>query len=123
MSTPATLRAGGGWRVGGKHWYEVVTDGNHGFWVGTVRRQGAGKWEVDGRAYEDIYVGDVLVTDAALRPGAEQCPRFTVLSITAYRRELPVLSQAVTGTLVLGGEHGERLKEARMLYKAPPAGG
>jgi hypothetical protein len=72
----------------------------------------SGRWSVRGRAYADVSVGDMLVTS----PDADQV--FRVEQIMSYGRSTDLLSQMMTGTLILsGGDESFSFPAGSSLYK------
>ena len=85
------------------------------FNVDSWTERGSGTWQVDGRAYETIRLGDVLSTHGSNERPAEPTTEFRVLAIATYRHEMEALDRGLTGTLVLKGS-SDTLVASDMLY-------
>ena len=60
-----------------------------------------GQWSLEGRAYEEIHVGDILVLPDPQGHGAEVEASYEVVEITTYRRRVLTLNKLVTGSIVV----------------------
>jgi hypothetical protein len=84
---------------------------------------GDGQCTVRGRAYGNIYVGDVLL---ARKPSGASgsIPRFVVTGISTYGRTVESLERMLTGTLTLQGQPSNAIKPGLVLvYADAPAAG
>jgi hypothetical protein len=68
------------------------------------------QWRVEGRAYEDVRIGETLTI------GPSDTRGFKVVDIVAYGVHVPELSRMVAGVLLVRGEEGG-LRQATFLYK------
>ena len=91
------------------------------------------QWSVKGRAWQTITIGDTVYTAVgryythlqegdtvrSLPVDVAQPQRypFVVKILSTYRREIDVLYAGLTGEIVLQGDHGEALKETKLLVK------
>ncbi len=76
-------------------------------------------WLVGGRAYENITIGDEVLSISITDTGEEIVRAFTVERIETYRHVVPQLPSGLTGTLWLHGKGGRSLKQDGMLRMAP----
>jgi hypothetical protein len=83
------------------------------FNVDTVERFGESFIRVQGRAYADVHVGDVLT---AAPPGEGKPLPLTVIGIVTYGQTAPDLARMMTGALLVQGEDDGRLKAGGFLY-------
>lgn len=72
-------------------------------------------WVVGGRAYENITIGDEVLSMSITDTGEEIVCAFTVERIETYRHVVPQLPSGLTGTLWLHGKGGRSLKQDGML--------
>ncbi len=88
------------------------------FKVSEVVPIGEDTFLVNGRAYEDVKIGDILFAILAetVEPRKMEAPQcFKVIAISTYTRQIEELSRMLTGSLTLQGDQGENLKEETML--------
>lgn len=84
------------------------------FIVGRVENLGKECWSIDGRACEDISIGDILKYDSKSTSGNA---KLKVLSISSYGREITTLYRMMTGFIVVGAKQEVELESIKMLYK------
>lgn len=87
---------------------------NEVFNIDTVERLTENLQRVQGRAYGDVHVGDVLTV--ALAAEGEAPPRLTVVDIVTYGKQTPELNRMLTGTLLLQGSDDGLLQPGGFLY-------
>ena len=89
------------------------------FEVGKAKRYLTGdgsRWLVRGRTYEDIRVGDVLYPEDPDRTVRTDQP-LVIVSLAAFRRSTPVLSQTMTGDVTVEGHAGDNLTGVAYLLR------
>lgn len=80
-------------------------------------------WLVSGRALEDIEVGDVVRVNMESQNGVtfplhlEANAAFTIVSISTYGHDTPILDRMWTGTLTLQGVYHQALKAGQFLSR------
>jgi len=74
------------------------------------------RWMLDGRAYEDIKVGDVVM--AGINDELLVENTYVVIAISTYRKNVPELSRGVTGSLTVIGEKDGLPQEVNALVFA-----
>ncbi|MGB0384867.1 MAG: hypothetical protein ACPGWR_08605 [Ardenticatenaceae bacterium] len=87
-----------------------------------VEQESDDTWLVSGRALEDIEAGDVVSVNRQSKNGAtypnfSANAAFTVVSISTYGHETPILDRMWTGTLTLQGVYHQGLKEGQFLSR------
>lgn len=87
---------------------------NEVFNVDVVERLGEDTIRVQGRAYMDIRVGDVLT--ATPSSAGDPTRPLAVIDITTYGVQTPELNRMMTGTLLLQGDDGGYVQESGFLY-------
>lgn len=85
------------------------------FEIETVELEHPKLWRVEGRAYEDVAVGEVLVPDPDRT--SETADFLTILKVSSYGAELSILDKMLTGCLTLEASSGRDLSMARLLYR------
>lgn len=71
------------------------------FYIARATPIGPGQWSLDGRAYDDIHVGDVLALPAPQENGAGGEVSYEVVEITTYRQRVLTLNKLLTGSIVV----------------------
>jgi hypothetical protein len=85
------------------------------FAIVAVGRLADGRWQVGGRAYADVYIGDLLTV-------AKDCPDVeakgvTVDEIISYGQKAPQLGRMMTGTLIVHSNDPSLLEHATTLFR------
>lgn len=70
---------------------------------------------VQGRAWEDVHIGDTVSLDVMAPDGAGSPLTFQIMGCRSYGVDIPELSHGMTGELVLQGPHGDLLREDDVL--------
>ncbi len=83
------------------------------FAVDSTVHLGANKWRVDGRAFQDVRVGDIVIMRET--HGSHM---FSVSALSAYGKESPQLFRGMTGVLIMEGDNGELLANAGTLLRS-----
>ncbi len=87
------------------------------FHVVKVEAISSDKWLVSGRAWEDIHIGDLLITDYSGPEDQLTRPELKVIGISTYGSEVLELNRMVTGNVTLQGVAGSYLKAESMLIR------
>ena len=86
------------------------------FQIIEVQAVGGDAWQVSGRAWEDIHVGDYVGIETLEGHGPGESA-FSVTGISTYGHQVEELNRMLTGTLILQGGEGATLRSGRMLVK------
>jgi hypothetical protein len=87
-------------------------NGIEAFIVGRVKYFGKDRWTIEGRAYEDISLGDILKHDLESTNS-----KLEVLSVSSNDREVTTLYKMMTGLIVVCAKQECELDNVKMLYK------
>jgi hypothetical protein len=68
-------------------------------------------WRVQGRAYEDLKLGDTLYLDATAPNEEGSHLTFQLIGRRSYGVDLPGLEQSMSGEIIVSGRHGDLLAE------------
>jgi len=85
------------------------------FVVVRMTRLGDGRWRAEGRAYEDVYLGDVVLASSD-EPGHPDAV-VTVVRIRTYGEDVPELNRMTTGELTVDTETATSLEEVTRLSR------
>jgi len=85
------------------------------FEVVEVRQLNSCKWLLRGRAYEDLKIGDDVLTEGFDAFETAAMPTFKITAISTYGHEVDELPRMLTGDLTVEGDRGEYLERATML--------
>jgi hypothetical protein len=82
------------------------------FEVATVDQAGNDprRWHVQGRAYEEVKIGDTLYLDVTSPDEEGSHLTFQIMGCRSYGVDLPGLDHGMSGEIVLNGPHGDLLR-------------
>jgi hypothetical protein len=87
------------------------------FEVATVDQVGSDStlWRVQGRAWEDVHIGDTVSLDVVAPNGEGTLLTFQVMQCRSYGVDITEVSHGMTGELLLQGPYGDLLQEDDVL--------
>jgi hypothetical protein len=89
-------------------------NGIEAFIVGRIQYLREELWTIEGRAFEDITIGDILSHDSESTNGNT---KLEVISVSTYGREVTTLYKMMTGIIVVSSQQKCELDNFKMLYK------
>ncbi len=87
------------------------------FAIDDVSRVENNFWRVDGRAYQDVRVGDIVKPYDDRMARVQAALAYTITAISTYGKDAPELSRGLTGSLIIEGLHGDLLRTGSTLIR------
>jgi len=85
------------------------------FSISKVESLGGGRWRFQGRAYDDVHLGDRLVVEGPV--GGRTGIPLRVIEVSSYQKQTTELSRMMTGDLVVQADHDVSLESVVTLGK------
>jgi hypothetical protein len=89
-------------------------NGIEAFIVGRIQYLREELWTIEGRAFEDITIGDILNHDSE---STNDNTKLEVISVSTYGREVTTLYKMMTGIIVVSSQQKCELDNFKMLNK------